>query len=131
MNWGYNWTEIERNGKNTRCCGVGGMVCSSNPELYERVYTRRANDFDQHNIVTYCGSCRGTMQAAGKDAVHILDLLFGQKYTKDQEGARGYQTEQEMWEKRLETKRKIESFAVRLLNVRADTTHDILRFETD
>lgn len=104
---GYNWIEIERNGKNTRCCGVGGMVCSSNPELYERVYTRRANDFDQHNIVTYCGSCRGTMQAAGKDAVHILDLLFGQKYTKDQEGARGYQTEQEMWEKRLETKERL------------------------
>lgn len=104
---GYNWTEIERNGKNTRCCGVGGMVCSSNPELYERVYTRRANDFDQHNIVTYCGSCRGTMQAAGKDAVHILDLLFGQKYTKDQEGVRGYQTEQEMWEKRLETKERL------------------------
>ena len=104
---GYNWTEIERNGKNTRCCGVGGMVCSSNPELYERVYTRRANDFDQHNIVTYCGSCRGTMQAAGKDAVHIPDLLFGQKYTKDQEGARGYQTEQEMWEKRLETKERL------------------------
>ncbi|MBS6713519.1 MAG: FAD-dependent oxidoreductase [Ruminococcus sp.] len=104
---GYNWTEIERNGKKTRCCGVGGMVCSSNPELYERVYTRRANDFDQHNIVTYCGSCRGTMQAAGKDAVHILDLLFGQKYTKDQEGARGYQTEQEMWEKRLETKERL------------------------
>lgn len=104
---GYNWTEIERNGKNTRCCGVGGMVCSSNPELYERVYTRRANDFDQYNIVTYCGSCRGTMQAAGKDAVHILDLLFGQKYTKDQERARGYQTEQEMWEKRLETKERL------------------------
>lgn len=104
---GYNWTEIERNGKNTRCCGVGGMVCSSNPELYERVYTRRANDFDQHNIVTYCGSCRGTMQAAGKDAVHILDLLFGPKYTKDQERARGYQTEQEMWEKRLETKERL------------------------
>ena len=104
---GYNWTEIERNGKNTRCCGVGGMVCSSNPELYERVYTRRANDFDQHNIVTYCGSCRGTMQAAGKDAVHILDLLFGQKYTKDQERARGYQTEQEMWKKRLETKERL------------------------
>ena len=104
---GYNWTEIERNGKNTRCCGVGGMVCSSNPELYERVYTRRANDFDQHNVVTYCGSCRGTMQAAGKDAVHILDLLFGQKYTKDQERARGYQTEQEMWEKRLETKERL------------------------
>lgn len=104
---GYDWTEIERNGKNTRCCGVGGMVCSSNTELYERVYTRRANDFNQNHIVTYCGSCRGTMQTAGKDAVHILDLLFGHKYTKDQIKKRGYQTEQEMWEKRLETKERL------------------------
>lgn len=104
---GYDWTEIERNGKNTRCCGVGGMVCSSNTELYERVYTRRANDFNQNHIVTYCGSCRGTMQTAGKDAVHILDLLFGHKYTKDQMKKRGYQTEQEMWEKRLETKERL------------------------
>ena len=47
------------------------------------------------------------MQAAGKDAVHILDLLFGPKYTKDQERARGYQTEQEMWKKRLETKERL------------------------
>lgn len=104
---GYDWTEIERNGKNTRCCGVGGMVCSSNTELYERVYTRRANDFNQNHIVTYCGSCRGTMQTAGKDAVHILDLLFDHKYTKDQMKKRGYQTEQEMWEKRLETKERL------------------------
>lgn len=44
---GYRWDEIERNGKNTRCCGVGGMMCTSNPELYERVYTRRASDFNQ------------------------------------------------------------------------------------
>lgn len=104
---GYDWTEIERNGKNTRCCGVGGMVCSSNTELYERVYTRRANDFNQNHIVTYCGSCRGTMQTAGKDAVHILDLLFDHKYTKDQMKKRGYQTEQEMWEKGLETKERL------------------------
>ena len=57
------------------------------------------------------------MQAAGKDAVHILDLLFGPKYTKDQERARGYQTEQEMWKKRIRDQRKIESFVVRLLNI--------------
>ena len=107
---GYNWEEVERNGKNTRCCGVGGMVCSSNPELYERVYTRRANDFNQDNIVTYCGSCRGTMQAAGKDAVHILDLIFGPKYTKDQAQPRGYKTEEEMWANRLETKERLNKF---------------------
>lgn len=107
---GYRWDEIERNGKNTRCCGVGGMVCASNPELYERVYTRRASDFNQEHIVTYCGSCRGTMQAAGKDAVHILDLIFGSTYTSDQAQARGYRTEDEMWARRLETRERLDRF---------------------
>ena len=106
---GYNWEEIEKNGANTRCCGVGGMVCSSNPELYERVYTRRAKDFNQDNIITYCGSCRGTMQTAGKDAVHILDLMFGDTYKHGQECQRGYKTEDEMWETRLETKRRLDN----------------------
>ena len=106
---GYNWEEIEKNGINTRCCGVGGMVCSSNPELYERVYTRRANDFNQDNIITYCGSCRGTMQTAGKDAVHMLDLIFGNTYTKDQEQERGYKSEEEMWANRLETKNRLDN----------------------
>ena len=107
---GYQWEEVERNGINTRCCGVGGMVCSSRPELYEKLYTRRANDFNQDNILTYCGSCRGTMQAAGKDAVHILDLLFGPTYMKSMAQPRGYKTEDEMWANRLETKERLNSF---------------------
>ena len=106
---GYKWKEIERNRENTRCCGVGGMVCSSRPELYERVYKRRAGDFNSDNIITYCGSCRGTMQAAGKDAVHILDLMFGKgPYMKADAKLRGYKNEAEMWERRLETKRRLE-----------------------
>ena len=107
---GYQWEEIERNRANTRCCGVGGMVCTSNPELYEKVYTRRAKDFNQNHIVTYCGSCRGTMQTADKDALHLLDLMFKNTYTSDQAQKRGYTTEEEMWEKRLETKKRLENF---------------------
>ena len=108
---GYKWNEIEKSGTDTRCCGVGGMVCTSNPELYEKVYTRRAKDFNSENIVTYCGSCRGTMQAAGLDAVHILDLLFGQEtYMKCMAKDRGYTSEEEMWQNRLETKERFEKF---------------------
>ncbi len=106
---GYKWEEIEKNGKDTRCCGVGGMVCTSRPELYEKVYTRRAADFNQDHIVTYCGSCRGTMQTAGKDAVHILDLMFGKTYMKADAQPRGYKTEEEMWQRRLETKERLEN----------------------
>ncbi|MGL5069113.1 MAG: FAD-dependent oxidoreductase [Sarcina sp.] len=107
---GYKWSEVERNGKNTRCCGVGGMVCSSKPKLYKEVYERRAKDFDSDHIVTYCGSCRGTMQVAGKDAIHILDLMFGDKaYMASDAEARGYKAEEEMWANRLETKTRLEN----------------------
>ncbi len=107
---GYQWEEIERNGQNTRCCGVGGMVCTSRPDLYEKLYTRRAGDFNSDHILTYCGSCRGTMQAAGKDAVHILDLLFGPTYMASMAQPRGYRTEEEMWANRLETRDRLNSF---------------------
>ena len=107
---GYKWEEIERNGKNTRCCGVGGMVCSSRPELYERVYTRRANDFNQDSVISYCGSCRGTMETAGKDSLHLLDLIFGDTYKKEQAEKRGYGTEEKMWQNRLETKDRLNQY---------------------
>ncbi len=104
---GYNYEEMNNNKGNTRCCGVGGMVCSSNPELYEKLYMRRKDDCTQDNVLSYCGSCRGTMQAAGKDSLHILNLLFDKKYTKDQATTRGYKDSDEMWSNRLLTREKL------------------------
>ena len=106
---GYKYDEIARNGKNTRCCGVGGLVCNSNPELYERVYNRRANDFNQDHVISYCGSCRGTMEAAGKDSLHLLNLLFEDTYTNDKAKKRGYKTEEEMWKNRLNAKERFDN----------------------
>lgn len=107
---GYQWREIERSKGNTRCCGVGGMVCSSDPALYERVYTRRCGDFNAEHIVTYCGSCRGTFETAGMDSLHLLDLLFGPTYMADQAKKRGCQDEDEMWARRLETRERLNHF---------------------
>lgn len=106
---GYKYSEIERSKGNTRCCGVGGMVCSSNPELYEKVYNRRAGDFNSEHIISYCGSCRGTMEAGGKDSLHILNLLHGGIYTKEQAQKRGYKSEEEMWANRLESKKRLDN----------------------
>ena len=105
---GYKWEEIEKSGCNTRCCGVGGMVCSSDPELYKRVYTRRKGDFSQDHIISYCGSCRGTFETADMDSLHILDLLFGDHaYMAKEQHKRGYQSEIEMWQRRLETRDRL------------------------
>ncbi len=107
---GYRWEEIGRNGEDTRCCGVGGMVCTSDPALYERVYTRRVGDFSSRHIVTYCGSCRGTFETAGLDSIHILDLMFGPVHMSDQAGKRGCKDENEMWQRRLETRERLNRF---------------------
>lgn len=107
---GYHYEDIERGGENTRCCGVGGMVCSSNPALFEKIYTRRANDFPQHHLVSYCGSCRGTMETAGKDSLHLLDLLFSPVYTQSQAEKRSYKNEEEMWKHRLDTRKAVAQF---------------------
>ena len=107
---GYKWEEIERSGENTRCCGVGGMVCVSKPELYEKIYTRRVGDFNKEDILTYCGSCRGTMETAGMNSIHILDLLFGPTQYKADAKKRGYKDEDEMWERRLETRERLNNF---------------------
>ena len=108
---GYKYEEMNNNKENTRCCGVGGMVCSSNPKLYEKLYTRRANDCTQDNVITYCGSCRGTMETAGKDALHILNLIHEGTYTKNMSKKRGYKSEEEMWANRLETKKKLDAMS--------------------
>lgn len=105
---GYKFEEMNNTGKNTRCCGVGGMVCSSNPELYKEIYTRRANDCTQDSVISYCGSCRGTLEAAGKDSLHILDLLFRDTYNESTFEKRSYKSEDEMWKNRLATKELLE-----------------------
>ena len=105
---GYKFEEMNNVRENTRCCGVGGMVCSSNPELYKEIYTRRANDCTQDSVISYCGSCRGTLEAAGKDSLHILDLLFGDTYNESTFEKRSYKSEDEMWKNRLTTKELLE-----------------------
>lgn len=105
---GYKVNSIEREKYNTRCCGVGGMVCSSNPDLYKEIYDRRANDFNSDHIVSYCGSCRGTMETAGKDSLHILNLIFGDTYMSKYAKHRTLATQEESFGNRLKTKELFE-----------------------
>lgn len=101
---GYKHEEMHNVKGNTRCCGVGGMVCTTRPDLYKRLYERRAADCTQDSVISYCGSCRGTLEAAGKDSLHILDLMFGPVYTESTFENRAYKSEEEMWANRLKTK---------------------------
>ena len=54
----------------------------------ERVYLllryckEEINDATQEHIISYCGSCRGSMELGGLDSLHILQLIHGKCYYK-------------------------------------------------
>jgi len=75
----YKYEEMAFNKTNTRCCGVGGMLGCVDTKLFNEYNARRVADSTQNNILTYCGSCRGSMENGGADAIHILELLFRDK----------------------------------------------------
>lgn len=80
---GYETEEPAHSKDGTRCCGFGGMVVPANPELADRVMKRRTEEFETDHIVTYCAACRASMVKGGKNAVHILDLIFGDTWDSE------------------------------------------------
>jgi Fe-S oxidoreductase len=78
----YKAEELKYSRENTRCCGFGGMVVPANPEVAHSVRKKRVAEFKTNHVVSYCAACRESMERAGKDSVHILDLVFGERYTK-------------------------------------------------
>lgn len=74
---GYQVASNRLSGKNTLCCGMGGMCGVSNPDLAKDFAEKRVQDFKTDHIVTYCASCTSAMILGGGQAWHLLDLIFG------------------------------------------------------
>ncbi len=62
-------------GTQTECCGFGGLMENSNPELARQVANTRVAQTDA-DILTYCAMCREQLAKTGKPVLHLLDLLF-------------------------------------------------------
>ncbi len=58
----------------TSCCG--GKLSINNKELALNHMRKRAYEADSNYILTYCESCVKSMKTAGKNSIHILDLVF-------------------------------------------------------
>ena len=80
---GYQVQKNRLSGKNTLCCGMGGMCGVSNPNLAKDFAAKRVQDFKTDHIVTYCSSCTSAMILGGGEAWHLLDLIFGEVIHKD------------------------------------------------
>lgn len=79
---GYEIEELENSKEKTRCCGFGGMVAPAALEVAKKVMDKRASETTTGYMVTYCAACRESMENGGADALHIVDLIFGDKYEK-------------------------------------------------
>ncbi|MDR2770689.1 MAG: NAD(P)-binding protein [Clostridiales Family XIII bacterium] len=59
----------------TRCCGYGGQPAVANPAYAAFVAEKRAAE-SELPYIAYCSNCRDALRKAGKDCLHILELLF-------------------------------------------------------
>lgn len=74
--------EMEHHGKETICCGSGGLVSAVDPDLCVERALRRVKEIEgveAETCVTYCMSCTHRLAARGdlSSIHHILELVFG------------------------------------------------------
>lgn len=72
---GAEIVENEYSHERTRCCGSGGKIENIDPELFAKI-AARASGQSELPMVTYCTGCRGALRDAGRETIHILDLLM-------------------------------------------------------
>jgi hypothetical protein len=74
-NIGQPLTPLPMSGALTECCGFGGLMQSSNPDLAKKVTAARVEQ-TKNDILTYCAMCRDQLARTGKPVAHVLDILF-------------------------------------------------------
>jgi len=72
---GLELAELRQGRELTECCGFGGLMANANPDLAGEVIRRRGGQ-SPLDYLTYCAVCRDRLAAAGKRALHALDLFF-------------------------------------------------------
>jgi Fe-S oxidoreductase len=75
---GHSTKEILHSKEESHCCGMGGMVYAVDEDL-GKLRSRRTLDEVDKDIVTYCATCRETLQGQGGHIIHVLDVIFNNK----------------------------------------------------
>lgn len=58
------------------CCSYGGQGSIAEPELAKFIIERRISERN-NPYITYCINCRDAFRSEGKEAFHILEVLYG------------------------------------------------------
>jgi len=72
---GYQLEPLRSDDAFARCCSFGGQPGVANPEYTDFVIQKRISE-SENPYITYCINCRDVFLDAGKEAIHILDILF-------------------------------------------------------
>ena len=72
---GAELVPLPEEGKEARCCSWGGHVSIANPDFAEKQTNARITQSGLPYIA-YCANCRDIFADAGKECIHIFDLLF-------------------------------------------------------
>lgn len=74
---GVTLEPLSDNNQYLTCCGFGGHGDMANPDYRQFVISKRAAE-SSTPYITYCINCRDSFLKQGKEARHILELLFGE-----------------------------------------------------
>lgn len=75
---GVNYTEMPQNRGQTLCCGSGGMVGVTGPQMAQEQRQRRRQAAPTDYILSYCQECCQSLAGDGIETLHLLDLIFHQ-----------------------------------------------------
>ena len=82
---GVSLEEPRRTGKETSCCGYGGLLWSTQPELADAVARHRTARLDKPALAS-CIMCRDRFVNSGASCLHLFDILPFSRKT-DESGA--------------------------------------------
>jgi len=85
--------EMAHSGRNSLCCGSGGLVSAFDPDVASDFNLQRVREAESSGakmIVTYCATCANAFHSGGDpsklEARHVLELVLGVK--EDHDGVR-------------------------------------------
>ncbi len=73
--FGITLSPLPENDQVGRCCGYGGQPAIANPDYASYVTEKRIGE-SEDPYITYCINCRDAFRNAGKESIHILEILF-------------------------------------------------------
>lgn len=76
---GYAVEELAHSRNLTQCCGMGGMAFIVDGD-YSAAVAKRTLDEANRDLIVYCATCRVQFFGQGARVIHLLELLFNDKW---------------------------------------------------